>query len=431
MLLVVPVDRVKYDRGQSNLMEENKKKLFLGNRNGYQKGILTALFLVAAGWIVELFTDGKGVAVPGWPVNGVLFVSLLLIVFVAGISLKKHELVLWLGGVPLGLSLILALGSLSIVGGIVPQDPEYGSGLLTDLGLNRVFASWPFAFVCILFLLNLGFGFVQKLVPFKVSNIQFMLFHAGFWVAVAGALLGSADLQRLTIPLYEGKETRKAYDRNLGSMVEMPFSVFLHDFAIEEYSPMLGLYDPAKEKFVPNASRAMLAVDPGLQVSWGDIKVEVLEVMLHGMSQGSGDPVASDSVSGVPFAKVRVTHRGSEQTGWINPQGPGIGSNYLVVEQYALVLLTGTPKKFSSEVLFVDKNGDKKIATLEVNKPFEFAGWKIYQAGYDEKAGKWSTLSVAEGVRDPWLPVVYIGFYLIMAGNLMFFWQGMKKSSKK
>ena len=403
----------------------------LETRRGYKEGILAAFFLVAAGWIIELASGGNGVAVPGWPVNGAIFAILFLIVFLVGIPLRKHELVVWLGGIPLGLSLISALAGLSIVGGIIPQDPEYGSGLLADLGLNRVFASLPFAFVCILFLLNLGFGFVQKLVPFKVSNIQFMLFHAGFWVAVTGALLGSADLQRLAIPLYEGKESNKGYDRALDSMVEMPFSVYLHDFAIEEYAPMLGLYDPVQEKFVQNASRAMLEVTPGLQVSWGDIEVEVLEAMPHGVVHGSGDPVPSDSTSGVSFAKVRVKHGESEQTGWVNPQGPGIESNYLVVEQYALVLLTGTPKKFSSDVMFIDKSGNKKIATLEVNKPFEFEGWKIYQAGYDEKAGKWSTLSVAEGVKDPWLPVVYTGFFLIMAGNLMFFWQGMKKSSKK
>ncbi|MCG8343648.1 MAG: cytochrome c biogenesis protein ResB [Chlorobiales bacterium] len=411
-------------------MQKQQKKSFEARR-GYKEGALTACILVAAGWIIELASGGEGVAVPGWPVNGILFVILVVIVFLVGILLRKHELVAWLGGIPLGLSLISALAGLSIVGGILPQDPEYGSGLLSDIGLNRVFASWPFALVCTLFLLNLGFGFVKKLVPFKVSNIQFLLFHAGFWVAVTGALLGSADLQRLAIPLYEGQESKKGYDRVLDSMVEMPFSVYLHDFAIEEYAPILGLYDPVQEKFLPNASRTMLEVSPGLHVSWGDIEVEVLEAMPHGVVQGGGDPVPSDSASGVPFAKVRVRHGEKEQTGWINPQGPGIESSYLVVEQFALVLLTGTPRKFSSEVMFIDNGGNKAIATLEVNKPFEFAGWKIYQAGYDEKAGKWSTLSVAEGVKDPWLPVVYLGFYLIMAGNLMFFWQGMKKSSKK
>jgi hypothetical protein len=48
--------------------------------------------------------------------------------------------------------------------------------------------------------------------------------------------------------------------------------------------------------------------------------------------------------------------------------------------------------------------------------------------GYDEKAGRWSKLSLIEGIRDPWLPAVYLGFFMIMAGNIMFFWNGIKRT---
>ena len=47
--------------------------------------------------------------------------------------------------------------------------------------------------------------------------------------------------------------------------------------------------------------------------------------------------------------------------------------------------------------------------------------------GYDEKEGRWSRLSLIEAVRDPWLPVVYCGFFMIMAGSVLFFWQGIKQ----
>jgi len=70
----------------------------------------------------------------------------------------------------------------------------------------------------------------------------------------------------------------------------------------------------------------------------------------------------------------------------------------------------------------------KKIANLEVNKPVNFKGWKIYQMGYDEQSGKFSTLSLIEAIRDPWLPAVYLGFFMILAANALFFWNGIKKS---
>ena len=54
--------------------------------------------------------------------------------------------------------------------------------------------------------------------------------------------------------------------------------------------------------------------------------------------------------------------------------------------------------------------------TIEVNRPMEIEGWKIYQLSYDETKGRWSDISVFELVRDPWLPVVYTGIIMMMAG---------------
>ena len=62
-----------------------------------------------------------------------------------------------------------------------------------------------------------------------------------------------------------------------------------------------------------------------------------------------------------------------------------------------------------------------KEACVEVNKPLSFTGWKIYQLSYDESKGKWSTYSVFELVRDPWLPLVYIGIWMMIAGAIGLF----------
>jgi len=411
-------------------MVQKQRKLFEAPF-GYREGGVTVFFLVIFGFLIELFSGPGAVAVPGWPWNVLIIAFLALFVLFVGIGLRRHAIVAWFGGIPLGLSLITALALLSMIGGIIPQNPETDTASALDFGVNRIFSSWPFALVCLLFIANLGLSFVFRLIPFKASNLQFILFHGGFLIALTAGLLGSSDVQQFSIPLYEGKETTEGYNRKADAMQVLPFSMYLYDFEIEEYAPMLGLYDPVKEKFVQNASRSMLEIRQGMVVSWEDIKVDVVETVSFGVISSGLEPVPADSLSGVPFAKVRVVHAGSEQTGWINPAGPGIDSNYLAVGQYALVLLPGSPKTFTSQVMFINKNGEKQITGLEVNKPFNFSGWKIYQAGYDEKQGRWSTLSVAEAVKDPWLPVVYFGFYLIMAGNLLFFWQGMKKSAKQ
>ena len=50
------------------------------------------------------------------------------------------------------------------------------------------------------------------------------------------------------------------------------------------------------------------------------------------------------------------------------------------------------------------------------NKPVTVDGWKIYQYGYDTQMGAMSQTSILELVRDPWLPAVYTGIYMMLAG---------------
>ena len=76
----------------------------------------------------------------------------------------------------------------------------------------------------------------------------------------------------------------------------------------------------------------------------------------------------------------------------------------------------GAPKRFASEVKVKRKNGEVVEATIDVNKPMEVDGWKIYQYSYDSSMGAESKVSILELISDPWLPLVYGGIYMMLAG---------------
>ena len=95
-------------------------------------------------------------------------------------------------------------------------------------------------------------------------------------------------------------------------------------------------------------------------------------------------------------------------------------------EAYSMVMTIPEAKKFSSDIDILTKDGERINTVLEVNKAFKFKGWKIYQLSYDDKMGKWSDLSVLELVRDPWLPLIYIGVFMMIAGAIYMFWVGNK-----
>lgn len=79
----------------------------------------------------------------------------------------------------------------------------------------------------------------------------------------------------------------------------------------------------------------------------------------------------------------------------------------------------GKPKRFASEIQILTKSGKNIEATVDVNKPVEVEGWKIYQYGYDTQMGAMSQTSVLELISDPWLPCVYTGIYMMLAGVLL------------
>ena len=81
----------------------------------------------------------------------------------------------------------------------------------------------------------------------------------------------------------------------------------------------------------------------------------------------------------------------------------------------------GSPKRFASEIQILTKSGKNIETTVDVNKPYEVDGWNIYQYGYDTQMGAQSQISILELVSDPWLPWVYTGIYMMLAGAVCMF----------
>jgi len=87
----------------------------------------------------------------------------------------------------------------------------------------------------------------------------------------------------------------------------------------------------------------------------------------------------------------------------------------------------GSPKRFASDIQIQTKTGKNIRTTVEVNKPVEVEGWKIYQYGYDTQMGAMSQTSILELVSDPWLPWVYTGIYMMLGGAVCMFVFGNKR----
>jgi len=82
-----------------------------------------------------------------------------------------------------------------------------------------------------------------------------------------------------------------------------------------------------------------------------------------------------------------------------------------------------SPKlSYMSDVTVRNKSDLVRHDTIRVNKPLSVHGWKIYQYDYEEaKGGNMGDVSIFELVRDPWLPYVYLGIFMMLAGAVWLF----------
>lgn len=116
--------------------------------------------------------------------------------------------------------------------------------------------------------------------------------------------------------------------------------------------------------------------------------------------------------------------RAMTQDGTIREMPLAIELKKFIMETYD----DGSPKRFASDIQILTKSRKSIQVTIDVNKPAEVDGWKIYQYGYDTETGAMSQISILELVSDPWLPLVYTGIYMMLGGAVsMFIFGGRRK----
>ncbi len=393
---------------------------------GYKESFLVVLELIFMGLIFEVLTGGKGAPLLKWPVNMVVGAILLFLVFIIYFRLKSRPMVKWLSSVPAAISAISFFALVTLLLGFIPQDDIDANRYLKLLGMTHMKNSWLMMISGLYFLTTLGLVALRRATPLRRKNLGFLLNHAGLWITIAAGYLGAGDLMRLNLTVLENQEsTNQAVNKRDGEAYLLPFSVRLEDFNIEHYNPKLAIYDSRTGSVVLEDGKTMPFIEKGLNATLLNWDVEVMDYEPESFRVGD-QYVHGDSLGNAPaaYVKARNAVSGQEAEGWLSSGSFRVVNQYLQLENhYVLAMTNPEPEKFSSDIVI--KDGVEELPlTLEVNKPYKHRGWKLYQLSYDERMGKWSQVSVIEAVRDPWLPIVYFGIFLLLAGAMYLFWIG-------
>ncbi len=393
----------------------------------YHDGTIVTATILLFGFGLQAASGGTVLLLAGFPWNliaGLVFLVLLILAFVLW---KKHPIIKGLGSVKAALPAILGFTFLVLLMGFVKQDVEAKSALVRTLGLTHLVKTWPFILINLYLMILLGSVTLKRLAPFNFKNAGFFLNHFGLFLVLFSTALGSSDIQRVTMNCYENETEHNALDAS-GKPIEMPITIKLLNFSIDEFRPKVTIIDNKTGQVVIDRSQNPFEL---LDRNSLDIYGYHLEVEQFLESSGKvGDTyIALNEPGSAPSAKVKVTKDGSEISGWIYSGSYANRPEALKLnETNSLVLLPAEPRKFSSELNIETKSGKNVTTTVEVNRPYHIDGWTIYQLSYNTEMGRWSNLSVLELVRDPWLPIVYLGIFLMMAGAGFLFITGKPKN---
>ncbi len=426
-----------------------------------KEGLAIAIGLAVTGLLLQLSVGPVVWDLFAWPTNlvtAIVFVFLLVV----GYTLRQKVYFFTFAHQPAAAVPAIAMAMvMTIIMGLVRQrntpDPA------DVLGLGNMLSFWPFVLSWLWTMIVVGMTTIHQFCHFRKRMIPSLISHLGLFLVVVCGTLGHADMQKLKMYCEEGNPEWRGLTEQ-SDVVELPLAIQLDKFIMEEWPAKLMIINKDGRP-IPEEKPWQLSLDDGVkQGELGEWKIEIKESfagaiphamlkMMSGVPEGmmahmrmdslgmarAGDNFVKSNVDGAsPAAYVVVSRGGSvpakpimkgggkrafeKYEGWVT-----CGSykapfkTVKLAEGMELAMSNPEPSRYASKVTVVTQDGVHEHAEISVNHPLHVAGWDVYQYSYNQQMGKWSKLSVFELVSDPWLPVVYAGLYLLLAGAVLTF----------
>lgn len=419
------------------MLKQKKEKASTKNKTmketcwGYKKSINIGITLLLVGVALQILLGSQYTIDLNWPFNFIVFSSHIVLCVFFFLFFKTSKFVRWITRVPASMVSIGMVLFLTMLIGVIPQTADNKNEIIILLGLNKITQSWYFLLTTFYFSTCLLMVSIKRIALGFVSNLGFVANHLGLYIALNAGIFGSGDLIRYTMELKENKISWVANDEN-NKAVEMPIAIVLEDFAMEEFSPKLAIINE-KGELLTKKGKNLYLVKKGMKTELeNNYHVEVVDYIPEAVKfDKTYRSVNQEGATPAVYVKVTNDKTNFKSEGWLASGTFLYDQQYIGLEKHQFLILTKPePKKFSSKIKIFTIDKKEYQTVLEVNKPFEVMGWKLYQLSYDERFGKYSSTSTIELVKDPWLPVVYLGVFMMISGAIYLFFIGNIKYKK-
>ena len=393
----------------------------------YSYATKVVLILLVVGVCLQLLLGSISKSWFSFPYNiieGITFVILTTLVF---FIFRKRTFVVRFSSAQMAIVTVITLGVLTIGLGSININPKQVEGtFLGKMGLDDLTKTWYFGVIFVLALMNLWFSILKRSMVYEHKNIPFLLNHFGLWLVMFAGVLGQGDIMRLKMNLYKGRpEWRATTEDNM--TLQLPIALELKEFSIDIYPNKLFVIDTTGTTIPKEKPIGFMLEKEGESGNILDWKITLHKYLDKAIPETDSTYIHHTMFGSTNAAYVTVENikTGVKKKEWISAGNYQFPPRAIELDKmHTLVMAPPEARKFQSEVIVYQKNTkEMREEKIEVNHPIEVDGWRIYQVSYDERMGRWSELSVVELISDPWLPVVYTGIFLLIAGGIAFLFQ--------
>ena len=394
-----------------------------------KEGFVTGAGLILVGLALQYSVGPLDWSAFAFPINAICLV--LYLAFLALIYALRHRVRLFSffftteAAVPTLVYAALLTVAMGLTRQVAPHERA-----IDPIGLTRMLSFWPFVLIYGRLTGIVGLIAIRQILHFRLRELPSLLSHLGVFIAIVAATLGSADMERVKLRAsMDMPEWRATHEQGF---LELPLAIQLEKFTIDEYPPKLLIINSKTGKSIPAKNPEIVLVDKhfreGKLLKWR-IRVRqnlplaapvVTSDTVKYVGWGSSGAVTALLVEAQPMEGDRAV--GKPLVGWVTCGSYLFPFQELkLTKDLSLVMARREPERYASRIHVYTRSQKNIVATVEVNKPVSVDGWRIYQLSYDESMGRWSETSTFELVKDPWLPAVYVGIYLLLAGAVLTF----------
>jgi cytochrome c biogenesis protein ResB len=322
---------------------------------------------------------------------------------------KDNKAFKFLGSVKLALWLFWLIIIVCFIGAILPEEMR-----------GFVFGSaWFFALLFV-FGLNIAACAIARM-SFSVKKAGSTLVHLSVLLILFGSCLSYFFSIRGVMELEEGQSKDTVI---LGCKLhKLDFRVYLDHFAVSWYDSTPEKYD-IRAYVIDREYKSGYNAEKSKEQSIGNTGYffTVAEYYPDFGLDGKMKAYNKSALPNNPAVLRRIKGPKTAEERWVFANHPGMG----LKDQNIKFMFDYQPmaKEYLSRVRVIDEKNNRTLnADIKVNSPLYYQGYSFYQAGYDQKDLKYTSLDV---VKDPGVIFVFAGFLVLNAGLIVLFYPKLK-----